>query len=621
MDGHKEDMTRRLYRLLTQGGEGTPAKFAPAEIECKTIRVSARDGTLLATDLYLPPVTPAPTIAMRTPYVRNADRFVGLFMSFARRGYAVVAQDCRGTNESQPDHWDYYVYESEDSYDLVEWIRSQDWCNGFIASCGSSYAGQTQWCMATHRAMSAIAPHVSGLGVATNTMGLHLFCNGYARTIGKGEGRLKGVALQEIESLIHEETMAGGFFNLSVDGHLEALVERFPQLRGLSANAAREWLWRDYCSRDSAGRAAFIKETLGVSAVGIMEVEALAEVFGRGIAHDAHSLPAITSEARCQSIHAPALLVTGWYDWGLNDALATWKLLRVEGEARLRDQHRLIITPHAHTTLGYHEGADRHPELQLVPSISNHSGVLLSWYQAVQEKKLGDWPAVTYYLMGANEWRSADDWPVPGYRERAFYLASRGRLSADKPTDADSESDSFEYDPHHPTPTVGGSLVSFLYPVGSVDVSEVQRRSDVLVYSTEPLDADLDVVGPVKVILFASTSAVDTDFSARLSDVHPDGRSIQLQNGVLRARYRNLVSELLHPGEIYRFEIDLWATAHRFKAGHRVRVDVASADFPRFDRNVNRGGAPGEPCVARQRVFRTATYPSHLLVCTVESRS
>jgi hypothetical protein len=163
---------------------------------------------------------------------------------------------------------------------------------------------------------------------------------------------------------------------------------------------------------------------------------------------------------------------------------------------------------------------------------------------------------------------------------------------------------------------MGGSIVSYVYPPGSVDVSELQRRPDVVVYTTPPLEQDLDVVGPLRLVLYASSSAADTDFAARLSDVFPDGRAIQLQNGVLRARYRNLESkpELLKPGVVYRLEIDMWATANRFRAGHRLRLDVSSADFPRFDRNANRGGEEGLPVPALQTIYHDAARPSHLLL-------
>ena len=183
-----------------------------------------------------------------------------------------------------------------------------------------------------------------------------------------------------------------------------------------------------------------------------------------------------------------------------------------------------------------------------------------------------------------------------------------------------SQPDRYVYDPERPTPTVGGSILSSVYPAGSVDVSEVQRRGDILVYTTPVLERDLDIVGPLRLVLYASSSAVDTDFSARLSDVFPDGRAIQLQSGILRARYNDSagVPSLLEPARVYCFEIDMWATANRFRAGHRIRLDISSADFPRFDRNANRGGEPGPPIPALQTVYHDPQCPSHLVLSVLE---
>ena len=149
-----------LEQLLTRGGEGRAPKFSQTQIGLETVQVPMRDGVLLATDLYLPPVLPAPVIVTRTPYIRNNDRTVAASTAFARRGYAVVVQDCRGTGDSEPDHWDYYMFESEDGYDTVEWITRQSWYDGFIGSCGGSYVGQTQWPMATHQAIIAVGLRV-----------------------------------------------------------------------------------------------------------------------------------------------------------------------------------------------------------------------------------------------------------------------------------------------------------------------------------------------------------------------------------------------------------------------------------------------------------------------------
>jgi putative CocE/NonD family hydrolase len=197
----------------------------------------------------------------------------------------------------------------------------------------------------------------------------------------------------------------------------------------------------------------------------------------------------------------------------------------------------------------------------------------------------------------------------------SLYLRAPGLLSMEVPREAAPPRE-YTFDPNDPTPTVGGSIVSYVYPPGSVDVSGVQRRKDVVTYTTQPLEHDIHVVGPLRLILYASSSAADTDFAARLSDVFPDGRAIQLQNGVLRARYRDIEAEpqLLEPGRIYRLEIDMWATANCFKQGHRIRLDISSADFPRFDRNANRGGEPGGPVSAIQSIYVDPEHPSHLLL-------
>jgi predicted acyl esterase len=584
----------RLEKLLTQG-EALPWKFALDEIRRETVQVTMRDGVRLATDLYLPPKLPAPAIAMRTPYGRAAPKYVEVFLKFVRCGYAVIAQDCRGTGESEPEHWDYYLYESEDSYDLVDWVVRQSWFGGFLAGCGGSYAGQTQWCMATHRGMSAIAPEVSGLGIARNTGRLYMFLNAYARSIGKGEDKLS-VPLADLERSMHQETLAGGYFN-----------ERL--------HAPNASLWEHYCGLTCAQRVAFVRHALNTDRVSIVEVEALPRIFGQDISHDAHTLPHARPEEACRDIHAPSLFITGWYDWGLNDALATWEALQREAIPSVRERSRLLITPATHNQAGYHENAGAHPELQQAYRTEHIVSLLLAWYEAVRTDTLAEWPRVTYYLMGANQWHFAQQWPPEHVQIQAFYLGEGGTLTRDPPVTKYSP-DRYLYDPQNPTPTVGGSILSYVYPPGSVDVSSVQSRPDVLTYTTPPLAQDLDVAGPLRAIVYVSSSAVDTDFVARLSDVFPDGRAIQIQSGLLRARHRQPGGDpaLLQPGQIYRLEIDMWATANRFRAGHCLRLDISSADFPRFDRNSNRGGEAGAPVVATQSVHHGLEHPSHMLI-------
>lgn len=603
-----------LARILKRPESLGPAQFNVSDIVVRRVMMPTRDSVLLATDVYLPPEVPGPTVAVRTPYGRGLDSYAGGFLSLARRGFVVVSQDCRATGESEPDAWDYYVREPEDSYDLVEWITHQEWFDGFIGSAGGSYVGQTQWQMAMHPSMSTIVPEVSGLGVGVNTAHLYMFLNAYSRSVGKGEEKLD-VPYQDLEGLMLDETLAGGYFNEPLKRPLpQSLLQRFPQLQEMCPADTRDWLWAHYCSLSCAGRAQFIKEATGASSVTIEEIEWMSSIFGQDISHDRHTLPHPRMEELVQSLHAPVLFVTGWYDWGLNDAFATWELIQRAAEEPMRSKCRLLIAPSAHGAPGYQEGITEHPELHQAFRTPSILSLQQHWYEAVAHDTVSSWPAVTYYLMGANEWRAADSWPIREAEPVRFYLTAEGVLSREAPQQS-SPPDRYVYDPEHPTPTVGGSILSYVYPTGSVDVSEVQRRPDVLAYSSLPLEQDLDIVGPLRMVLHVSSSAVDTDFVARLSDVFPDGRSIQLQNGVLRTRYRDVTGdpELLDPGRIYCLEIDMWATANRFKAGHRLRVDISSADFPRFDRNTNRGGQEGPPIVAEQSVYHDVEHPSHLV--------
>jgi predicted acyl esterase len=611
------DAAPDLARILERDTKGSAASASGA-IRRETAWVSMRDGVRLATDLYFPLQLPAPAIAVRTPYSRADNTMVQTFLSLANKSYVVIAQDCRGTGDSEPDSWDYYVYEREDSFDLVEWVTAQEWFNGFLGACGGSYLAQTQWCMALHPQMSAIAPEVGGLGIAHHTARHYMFLNAYSRAVGKGSDKVP-ISYQDLERQMVQETLAGGFFNEPLHRPFtDGLIEFCPPLATLPPSVAKHWLWQHYCRSSPLARANLIKHALGESTVTAAGVEALPAIFGQHIAHDAHMFPCERPTDLCRALHAPALMVTGWYDWGLNDALATWTTLQRDAEGPIRSRSRLLITPGAHNMPGYHEGRESHPELDRTYRTADLTDLLLRWYEAIGGNSTRSWPPVIYYLMGANEWYAASHWPPLESRNLILHLGPNGSLTRRLPEEA-SAWDRYIYCPENPTPTVGGSIVSYVYRPGSADVSQIQDRADVLTYTTEPLGGDLDLVGPLRLVLYASSSAVDTDFAGRLTDVFPDGRAIQLQNGILRARHRNSNGspELLEPGCIYRLEIDMWATANRFKAGHRIRVDISSADFPRFDRNANRGGNEGGPVTALQTIYRDVEHPSCLITSVI----
>lgn len=607
---------RDLERILSRGP--APPPNTASHIDRRFVQVVMRDGIRLATDLYLPPHLPAPAIAMRTPYGRGL--YAPTLLALALRGYVVIAQDCRGTGDSEPDTWDFSIYEPEDSYDFVEWVTHQTWFDGFLAGCGGSYIGQTQWEMPRHPRMSAIVPEVGGFIPAWQPVRFHNFVNAYSRSIGKGANKIT-IPITEMERHIEEETLSTGYFNDPLEAPLSHKLDaRYPILRTLPASDGRRWLWEHFTALGPAERVQFINDAQGQlqGCVTFSSLEALSQIFGHHISHGYPSQFSPGVARLAQSLRAPSLMITGWYDWDLGGTLASWDLMMRECPPEVAARCRLIITPSAHSVPGYREGRDSHPELDRDYRTQDIGDLLLHWYAVVRRDRIDSWPRLVYYLMGANEWRTASAWPPAHGQIRALHLSSGGRLTFWPLADS-SEPDTYVYDPTNPTPTVGGSIVSYVYPAGSVDVSKVQQRSDVLTYTTEPVGTPLDVVGPLRLILYASSSAPDTDFVARVSDVFPDGRAIQLQSGILRTRYRNPCGkpELLEPGRVYRLEIDLWATANRFKAGHRLRLDVSSADFPRFERNTNRGGEPGSPISAVQTIYHDSDHPSHLLTTVV----
>jgi predicted acyl esterase len=600
-----------------------PTAHDASAIRRETVFVPMRDGVRLATDLHLPPVDAGPVIVLRTPYSRAGALYGEALTAFAQAGWIGVAQDCRGTGDSEPDEWHFYLYETEDGHDCVEWVTRQPWCDGFVGGIGGSYDAGTQWCMATHPAMSAVAPEVGGMGVAPRTgPRLHMFLNAYARTVGKGDIVVAEqtddviVDLGKMEQAMLGETLATGYFNEPLRRPFpEALLDRYPDLRSAPYADAQRRLHERFCSLPAAERVELAELALGKDGFDFVDSEALVGVFGPRAHPDALLVPGHDHRERVRALQAPALLLSGWYDWGLDDTLATWELLSVHAQQQVRTRSRLVIAGSAHGGPGYREGGHADSELGRFPG---NTALLLHWYRSVRNDDLASWPPVVYYLMGADEWRAADAWPLPDAATTPLYLHAAGTLSADEPAES-STPDRYTYDPEDPTPTAGGSIVSFVYEPGSVDVSEIQQRPDVLTYTTEPLEDDLDVVGPLRLVLYASSSAIDTDFAARLSDVFPDGRAIQLQNGVLRTRHRNVHGEpeLLEPGRVHRLEIDMWATANRFTAGHRLRVDISSADFPRYDRNTNLGGEDGAPVRAEQTIHHDAERPSHLLLPVV----
>ncbi len=338
-----------------------------------------------------------------------------------------------------------------------------------------------------------------------------------------------------------------------------------------------------------------------------------------------------------QNVTVPSLNIGGWYDIFLQDTITNFKLMREEGSTPAARQSKLLIGPWTH-------GGVANPVGELNFGLASTAALidlkidLVSlqvrwfdhWLKGIDTGMLNEAP-IKLFVMGANIWRDENEWPLARAVETRYYLHSAGHanslsgdgsLSTSAPEASEAPADQYIYDPANPVPTRGGALLMTPeYRPGPYDQRPIEERPDVLVYSTEVLSSAVEVTGPIKVHLWATSSAPDTDFVARLVDVHPDGYAQNLTDGIVRARYRAFAQgagpSLIEPGRAYEYEIDLWATSNLFKAGHRIRLDITSSSFPRWDRNPNTGhdlGVDAELVPARQTILHDSEHPSYVVL-------
>lgn len=574
----------------------------------KNVFVPMRDGVRLAADLYRPAAAaPCPTLIARTPY--GKDHLTTLLMlmpdplHLAQAGYAVVVQDCRGCYSSEGQITP-FVHEAADGVDTIAWATAQPWCDGTTGMLGGSYLGAVQWQAAaeTPPALHAIAPYITSADY-------------YAPWTYQGGAFQLGFCL----------FWALGYF---------ALPELY---RRVSAGNAR------LTDISAASHAFGAIDELYRRRPLLEQPETLtaAPFYADWLTHPADDAywHAIAPERRYAQITTPALLIGGWYDPFLAGTLASYCGLRDHGGSAPARRPGLIVGPWSH---GVWQGVFPEHDFGLLAGTDavDLTGLHVRWFDywlKGEANGLDDELPVKIFVMGANQWRDTEDWPLPATTYRPLYLHSGGRanslhgdgsLSWTPP--AAEPPDSYRYDPHDPTPTCGGATLlpgaQTAANAGPRDQRAVETRNDVLVYTSAVLPTDLDVIGPVQLVVYVASSARDTDVSGKLIDVYPDGRAILLTDGILRARYRDSFSAptLLEPERIYCITVDLVATANRFQAGHRIRLEVASSNFPRFDRNSNTGGViatetDGDCLVAVNRIFHDAAHPSHLLLPLVSA--
>lgn len=554
------------------------------------VRVPMRDGVTLATDVYRPDAEGRfPAILVRTPYNRATAASVPQARWFAERGYVVLEQDVRGRWDSDG-HFYAFKNEVRDGFDTDEWIGKQPWFDGKLGTMGGSYVGYTQWAQAVggSKYLTAISPAITTPDIYGNWFyiggALHY---GFAFPWG-------GISIDGHTAQYNTgNDWNGMFLHLPIDTSDEAAYHRTPHYRDWLAHPTRDSYWEG-----------------------------------------------ISLDDDYQNISVPAFSVDGWFDIFLRGALHDDGEIRKHAKTQeARQGKRIMIGPWAHSQGGRFaltgNGADPNPIDFGDNAVVDMQKAYLRWFDYRLkgiDNGLGAEPPIRIFVMGANYWRFENEWPLARTRYTNYYIASGGKANSAigdgalvlKPP-ADSFSDTFVYDPRNPAPSMGGNVCCSVVPSGPWDQRSVERRDDVLVYTTPPLTESTEVTGPISMTLYAATSAKDTDWTAKLVDVYPNGYAQNIQSGIIRARYRSGAGKPanpIDPGKIYEYQIDLWATSQVFLPGHRIRLEVSSSDFPRFDRNLNTGDDPNGATrmeVAHQTIYHSSQYPSHLVLPIIPS--
>ncbi|MBM3946829.1 MAG: CocE/NonD family hydrolase [SAR202 cluster bacterium] len=559
-----------------------------------------RDGTVLYADVVRPDASGRfPVILQRTPYDKRAGRAaMGLeAINLATHGYAVVTQDCRGRFSSEGE-WNPFFDEIQDGYDTVEWCAAQPWSNGKVGMFGGSYVGATQWLAAIARPPSlvAISPRITSSN----------YYEGWTYVGG---------------------ALAWGFASSWTMGNLAAAnIETIRRNKEIPQSMVQS-LVTSVDQMDEPFKTLPLRNLPGLN-------RDLAPYFYDWISHPTYDdyWRRIAIEERHNQVTVPSFNSGGWFDIFLGGTLKNYVGMRAKGTTPGARDARLLIGPWYHGPHGsiagdYYFGAGA---ADVAVDLAGRQVRFFNHWLKGQDDGYSREAPVRIFVMGDNVWRTENEWPLARAQNVNFYLQSGGRantlngdglLSRDLPG-ASQSPDSFLYDPRNPVPTRGGGLCcnAIFLPGGSYDQRPVEARADVLCYTTPPLAVDTEVTGPITVTLYASSSAPDTDFTAKLVDVcpAPDHCVHGLTDGIIRARYRNSTTGAaapLTPGRVEKYTIDLVSTANVFKKGHSIRVDISSSNFPRFDRNLNtgkEGWQDAEIRVAQQTIFHSAEYPSHI---------
>ncbi|RKY83041.1 hypothetical protein DRQ09_10690 [candidate division KSB1 bacterium] len=570
------------------------------EVRKETVKIPMRDGIKLATDIYFPVSDKKkfPVILIRTPYKKEMQELDGMY--YARRGYAVAIQDCRGRFSSDG-VWEPFVNESNDGYDAIEWLGTREWCTGKVGMIGGSYVGWVQlW------AAAAKPPHLT--------------------------------------TIIPNVAPPDPFYNIPYEYGVFFILGSFWWAEILETEATGD-LSGKVISKINERKYEKILKSLPV-------VDLDKKVFGKEnpywrkwIKHNINGgyWEKANFMDKLKTLDIPVFLQSGWFD---GDGIGT-KLNYLALKESKNKYIKMIVGPWGHTAqsssrIGEHDfGEEAALDLQ-----TRYLKWFDYWLKGIKNDILNE-PLVQVFTMFSNKWLKADTYPLPQTRFTKFYINSKrgantskgdGTLTLSIPENG-KKYDEYVYDPGDPTP-----YPEYYYKSEEevkkekehpIDVEEQAKkgkafhnkvtdsRKDILVYQTEPLKKPITIAGPVSAVIYASTSAKDTDWFISFMDVNEKGEIFQLTRGAIRARFRNSTykPEFLEKNKIYKYTIDLWHTGITFQKGHRIRIEISSALFPMFSRNLNTGGhneIETNYVKAKQRIYHTKEYPSHILLPVVE---
>ncbi len=540
------------------------------------VRTPMRDGVELSSDVWLPDgAGKHPLILIRTPYLKTGSRYPKLARFFAERGYAVAVQDVRGRGDSEGS-FGFFFQEANDGYDAVEGLAAQPWSSGRVCMMGYSYGGTVQWLAASQR-----PPHLVCIA-PTASAGDYLDELPY---VGGAFWHKWALSWSNLVSATIGQT------NLSEEDWTSILAHR-PLLTADEVMGRKMPLYREWLQHNTL------------------------DDYWRRIQF---------TEQQFRAIAIPTLHITGWFDADQPGAMHYWQGMARHSPAN--DKQYLIVGPWEHGQT-FDGGERKKGEMEFTgDSIIDVKQVHLEFFDRYLKRTTEkfNYPRTRLYITGRNEWRAFDTYPIPNAEASRLYLSSRGganSLSGDGrllTIRAGSEPvDRYDFDPKKPVPSdffISGSTYA-------VDRRALERRDDVLVYTGEALNAAVQVIGRVGVELYAASDARDTDFTASIVDVYPDGRAVVLGArvvGIIRARYRNGLdkTELLTPGKVEKYHIDLGHIAHSFEPGHRIRVEISSSAAPRYNPNQNTGNPVAtdvEWRTARQTIYHDVSRPSALII-------